>query len=188
MVKSERSQPPNARGNERAIRPVIPIPGPNTVSRSAALIPYTHVGEDGSTTCRRRPRNLTPAGNFEIMTHLSENVRKRSECATQRGEAMAVRMRLRYHTPEGPSGPTEGFSGNAIRPAKIGRTYIELAEIMGNSDARQHLRREMIPQRAARNNPHFMHHWEEYRDAYAFYQHHLRDFSPTDGLCRFPPY
>ena len=41
MLKAERSQPSNARGVERAIRPFSPIQGPKTASLSAASIPYT---------------------------------------------------------------------------------------------------------------------------------------------------
>ena len=114
------------------------------------------------------------------MTRVSENARKRAECVAQREEARSLWMRLRYPTPDDPFGPTDGFIGDAIRLATSGRTYLELAEVMGNSAARQHLRREMIRQRGMRKGPFFMSRWQEYRDAYSDYQRLLRDFYPTE--------
>ena len=95
-------------------------------------------------------------------------------------------MGLRYPTPEDPLGPTDGFSGDSIRLATLGCTYLELAEAMGNSAARQHLRREMISQRGLRNDPFFTSHRQEYRDAYSDYRRLLRDFYPTEERRRMP--
>ena len=118
------------------------------------------------------------------MTRVSENVRIRAECVTKRGESRSLWMRLRYPAPEDPFGPTEGFSEDAVRLAILGCTYLELAEIMGNSVARQHLHRELLRERVSRASPHFMNHRQGYRDAYESYQRHLRDFPPTDESRR----
>ena len=144
------------------------------------LLPYTQTGDDGVVTCRRRPRQLTPEGNFTIMTRVSGNVRVRAECVAQREEARSLWMRTRYPTPEDPFDPTEGFIEDAIRLATLGCTYLELAEIMGNPAARQHIHRELLRERVRRNDPTFMNHWNEYRAAYADYQRLLRESAPTE--------
>ena len=52
---------------------------------------------------------------------------------------MALRMRLRLPTPDGPFDPTEGFIDDAIHLSTLGCTYLEIAEVMGKSAERQHL-------------------------------------------------
>ena len=94
---------------------------------------------------------------------------------------MALWMRLRYPTPEDPFDPTDGFSEEAVRLAALGCTYLELAEVMGNSAERHHLHRETLRQRAVHGNQSYMHHWGEYREAYAVYRMQLRDMFPTEA-------
>ena len=195
VIPVDRSQSINARGNDRIVRPVLRIPEQEGGRQEReVLLPYTQTGGDGVTTCRRRPRQMTPEENFTIMTRVSENVRMRAECVEQREEARSLWTRLRYPTPGDPFGPTEGFSEDAIRLAPLGCTYLELAEVMGNSASRQHIHREFLRQRGIRNNPRPMGHWQEYRDAYADYQRLLLDFFPTTerrwpSVCAgFPPY
>ena len=84
-------------------------------------------------------------------------------------------MRLRFPTPEGPFGPTDGFRDDAIRLSTLGFTFLELAEEIGNSAARQHSHSEMIRLRTLYRDFRYMHHWQEYRDAYEAYVHQIRD-------------
>ena len=79
---------------------------------------------------------------------------------------MALWARLRYPAPDGPFGPTADFSDDAIRSATLGSTYLEVAEIMGNSAARHHLHSEMMRMRRVYRNPLYAHRWQDYRDAY----------------------
>ena len=127
-----RSQPPNGRETERVTHHAIPTPEPNDGPQSTALLPYTQIGEGGTAMCRRRPMVLTPGENFQIKSQVSENVRRRAECTAQR-EARSLWMRLRYQTHEDPFDPTDGFIDDAVRLATLGRTYLEISEIMGNS-------------------------------------------------------
>ena len=100
------------------------------------------------------------------MSSVNGNVRKRPDCVSQRNEATALWVRLRFPTPEGPCGPTEGCIDDAIRLATLGYAFLELAEEVGNSAARQHLRAEVVRLRSAYRNFRYMHHWAEYRGAY----------------------
>ena len=120
---------------------------------------------------------------------MSGNARKRADCVAQREEARSLWMRLRYPTPEDPFGPKEVFSEDAARLATLGCTYIELADVMGNSAARQHLHLEMIRERRIRNTPHFANRWQAFRESYENYQRILRDFIRplNDGDCLFAP-
>ena len=180
VIPAGRCLLPDSRGNERIAHPVLRIPHGENVQEREALLQYAQKGADGVTTIRRRPRQLTPGTNFTIATRVSENVRKRADCVAQREEARSLWMRLRYPTQDDPFGPTDGFSEDDIRLATLGRTYLELAEGMGNSAARQQIRREMLRQRGIRNGPFFTSHWREYREAYSNYQRLLRDFYPTE--------
>ena len=94
------------------------------------------------------------------MSTVNENVRRRAECESHRDEAMASRMRLRFPTPGDPCDPTEGFTADAIRLAKLGYTYLELSEVMGNSAAGQNLRTEMTRARSANRNQRYMRRWQ----------------------------
>ena len=88
------------------------------------------------------------------------------------------RMRLRYHAPEGPIGPTEGFIGDAIRLEAIGFcTYLDLAGSMGNSAGRKKSTQKW---RGSGNytKTQDMNRWEEYSDAYANYIETVRDTHP----------
>ena len=59
VTTMEPIQPITGRGTERVTHPVIPMPSPNAGLQSSALLPYTQIGEGGTTMCRRRPRVLT---------------------------------------------------------------------------------------------------------------------------------
>ena len=180
LIPVDRSQPLNTRGNERVVHTVLRIHEQEGGRQEREdLLPYTQIGADGVTTCRRRHRQLAPEANFTIMTRVSGNVRKRAECVAQREAARSLRMRLRCPTPGDPFDHTEGFSEDAIRLETMGCTYLELVDVMGNSASSQHIHRELLRRRGIRNNPHFMGHWREYRDAYADYRRQLRDFFPT---------
>ena len=179
-AERERRSPQDQIGNNRITHHVPRMPSEGEVVEREALLPYAQLGADGVTTVRRRPRQLTHEENFTIVARVSENVRKRADCVEQRKEARSPWARLRYPTPEDPFDPTDGFSEDAVRLATLGCTYLELAEVMGNSAARQHLHREMIRQRGIRNDPFFMGHWEEYREACSSNQRLLRDFYPTE--------
>ena len=98
------------------------------------------------------------------------------ECESHREEAMAFWAHLRYPTPEGPFCPTTDFGDGAIRLVTLGITYLELAEIMGNSAARQHLHSDMMRLRHVYRYPRYMHRWQEYRDAYKAYLDMMLDF------------
>lgn len=106
VIPAGRSQLPDTRGNDRVTHPLLRMPDTEGGNREREVLPpYTQIGADGATTCRRRPRQLTTEANFAIMTRVSENVRKRAECATQREEARSLRMGLRYPTPDDPFDP-----------------------------------------------------------------------------------
>ena len=130
--------------NNGSFHPPIPLPGNNPRLQSTALIPYNPVVGDSDAPCRRRPRILTPAENFAIMSTASGNVRRRAECAIRREEARAFWMRLRHPTPDDPFGPTAGFSHDDLRLETLGYTYLEISEIPGNSTSRHHLNAEII--------------------------------------------
>ena len=162
--------------NISSSHPTIHLPDENAQGRPTALIPYCPVVGHGSPPCLRRPRRLTPEGNFAIITTVSENVRKRSKRPSQRGEARALWMRLRHPTPEGPFGPTAGFSDAAVRLAILGRTYLELAVSMDNSAARKHIQSGMLGLRDVQRNPLYMRHWRGFRNAYESYLETAKDF------------
>ena len=90
-------------------------------------------------------------------------------------------MRLRFPSPDDPFDPTEGFSDDAIRLATLGYTFLELAEEIGNSAARHHLRAEMMRLGAVHRYFRFTHHWVGYRDAYEAYVHQMRDCYSPEG-------
>ena len=175
-----RREPLIPAGNATSFHPVLPLPE-NDEQPTTVLLPYQPVEGNGNAPCLRRPRRLTPEENFRLMASVNENVRRRAECASQRNEARALWMRLRFPTPDDPFDPTEGFSDDAIRLAILGYTFLELAEEVGNSAARQHLHAEMMRLRSVNRNFRYMHHWAEYRDAYASYVNQIREFFPSEG-------
>ena len=167
--------------NATSFHPVLPLPE-HDAQPTTALSPYQPVGGTGNAPCLRRPRRLTPGENFRLMSSVNENVRKRAERTSQRNEARALWMRLRFPTPEDPFGPTEGFSDDAIRLATLGCTFLELSEEIGNSSARHQLHAEMMRLRSVyRIFFCYMHHWAEYRDAYESYVNQIREFFPPEG-------
>ena len=160
-----------------SIRPKIPLHY-SSRPQSTAPIPYRPDGRGESNECLGRPRKLTHGGNFATKSTVSQNSIRRSECESQRGENRALRMRLRYPPPEDPLGPTEVCSGDAVRLETLGCTYLESAEVMANSAAWNHIHSEMMRLRRVYRNPRYMHHWEEYRDAYKNYIGAARDPPP----------
>ena len=110
--------------NATSFHPVLPLPE-NDEHPMTALLPYQPMEGQGNVPCLRRPRRLTPEENFRLMSSVNENVRKRAECVSQRNEARALWMRLRFPTPDDPFDPTEGFSDDAIRLATLGYTFLE---------------------------------------------------------------
>ena len=98
--------------------------------------------------------------------------------------ATALRMRLRFPTPGCPFGPAEGFTDDAIRLATLGYIYLELADEMGNSAARQHLHGGVMRLGTVYRDFRYMRRWEEFGDAYEAYINQMRDFyTPGDNLC-----
>lgn len=87
----------------------------------------------------------SPGRNFAIIPTDSENVRRLEERAIQREEARALWMRLIGHT--------AGFIDDALRLATLGCTCLELAEIIGNSAARQHRHGETMRIRNSEKQP-----------------------------------
>ena len=124
---------------------------------------------------------MTPEENFRLMSAVNENVRRRAECISQRNEARALWMRLRFPTPEDTFDHTEGFIAEAVMLSTLGFTFLDLAEEIGNSAARQHLHAEMMRLRTVYRNYRYMHHWAEYRDAYESYVDQIREFFPSEG-------
>ena len=127
MPGTERNAEEVRTTNAASSHPTIQLPFDTNVVQSTALIPYTPVGGTNDTPCLHRPRRLTPDENFAIMSTVNQNVRRRAGCESQRAEARAIWRRLRYPTPDGPFGTTEGFGDDAIRSETLGYAYLELA-------------------------------------------------------------
>ena len=90
------------------------------------------------------------------MSTVCGNVRRRVEFAIERGEARSQRARLRRPAPDGPFGPTTGFSPDAIRLATLEYTYLEQAEVVGDVAGRRHIRAETIRLRRDPSNQRYM--------------------------------
>lgn len=147
--------------NTSSFHATIPLRDATNRVQSTALIPYTTACGAIETHSLLRPLRLTPEGNCEITSTVNQNARMRSECGSRMEESRAFWMRLRYHTPDGPFGPTEGFIDDAIRLGTLCFTYLEIAGLAGGSAARQHLESEMLRLRNVHRIPRYMRRWLE---------------------------
>ena len=117
--------------NTTSSRHRIPLPDAANRAQATALFDYTHAGGGNENPRLRRPRGLTPSENCAIASTVNQNVRMRSGCESQRGEARALRMRLWYHTPDFPFVRSERFGDGPIRLKTLGFAYLSLVGIMG---------------------------------------------------------
>ena len=131
------------------IAPNIPLPGNAAIG-----------GQEPPTMARsnrKRAKPQTAVQNFQLTNQIHPRERVRVDQQARRNEARLLRNRLKMQTPSGPFGPTERFSGEAIRLEEWGERYLGLDDQTDSRTARATLMTEIYRERKRIKDNSYMH-------------------------------